>query len=73
MATFPAPQTGILLTNFIVSRDIARSRRFYVDGAAIRSVVRSRRPNPMRHRPMSAGVAARRRPERPARRRFRDR
>jgi catechol 2,3-dioxygenase-like lactoylglutathione lyase family enzyme len=31
MATFPAPQTGILLTNFIVSRDIARSRRFYVD------------------------------------------
>jgi catechol 2,3-dioxygenase-like lactoylglutathione lyase family enzyme len=31
MATFPAPQTGILLTNFIVSEDIARSRRFYVD------------------------------------------
>ena len=31
MATFPAPQTGILLTNFIVSRDIARSRRFYAD------------------------------------------
>ena len=31
MATFPAPQTGILLTNFIVSEDITRSRRFYVD------------------------------------------
>jgi len=31
MATFPAPKTGIVLTNFIVSRDIARSRRFYVD------------------------------------------
>jgi catechol 2,3-dioxygenase-like lactoylglutathione lyase family enzyme len=31
MATFPAPQTGILLTNLIVSRDISRSRRFYVD------------------------------------------
>jgi catechol 2,3-dioxygenase-like lactoylglutathione lyase family enzyme len=31
MATFPAPQTGILLTHFIVSEDIARSRRFYAD------------------------------------------
>jgi catechol 2,3-dioxygenase-like lactoylglutathione lyase family enzyme len=31
MATFPNPKTGMLLTNFIVSRDIARSRRFYVD------------------------------------------
>jgi catechol 2,3-dioxygenase-like lactoylglutathione lyase family enzyme len=29
MATFPAPETGILLTHFIVSEDIARSRRFY--------------------------------------------
>ena len=28
MATFPAPQTGIVLTHFIVSEDIARSRRF---------------------------------------------
>jgi catechol 2,3-dioxygenase-like lactoylglutathione lyase family enzyme len=31
VATFPAPQTGILLTHFIVSADIARSRRFYAD------------------------------------------
>ena len=31
MATFPAPQTGILLTHFIVSEDIARSRRFYAN------------------------------------------
>jgi catechol 2,3-dioxygenase-like lactoylglutathione lyase family enzyme len=31
MAKFPAPETGILLTNFIVSEDIARSRRFYSD------------------------------------------
>ena len=31
MATFPAPQTGILITHFLVSEDIARSRRFYAD------------------------------------------
>ena len=31
MATFPAPTEGIALTHFIVARDIARSRRFYVD------------------------------------------
>ncbi|MGA2758277.1 MAG: VOC family protein [Solirubrobacteraceae bacterium] len=31
MPTFPAPETGILLTHFIVSEDIARSRRFYAD------------------------------------------
>ena len=31
MAAFPAPQTGILLTHFIVSEDIARSRHFYTD------------------------------------------
>ncbi len=31
MAQFPAPKEGILLTHFIVSKDIARSRRFYVD------------------------------------------
>ena len=31
MPTFPAPETGILLTHFIVSEDIARSRDFYVD------------------------------------------
>jgi len=31
MATFPAPETGILLTHFIVSEDVARSRAFYAD------------------------------------------
>ena len=31
MTTFPAPETGILLTHFIVSEDIARSRDFYAD------------------------------------------
>ena len=31
MATFPVPQTGILVTHFLVSEDIARSRRFYAD------------------------------------------
>jgi catechol 2,3-dioxygenase-like lactoylglutathione lyase family enzyme len=28
---FPAPSEGILLTHFIVSADVDRSRRFYVD------------------------------------------
>jgi catechol 2,3-dioxygenase-like lactoylglutathione lyase family enzyme len=31
MAEFPAPEEGIVLTHFIVSRDVARSRRFYTD------------------------------------------
>jgi catechol 2,3-dioxygenase-like lactoylglutathione lyase family enzyme len=31
MAEFPAPQEGILLTHFIVSDDVERSRRFYTD------------------------------------------
>ena len=31
MPTVPAPETGILLTHFIVSEDIARSRDFYAD------------------------------------------
>ncbi len=31
MPTFPAPETGILLTHFIVTEDIARSRDFYAD------------------------------------------
>jgi catechol 2,3-dioxygenase-like lactoylglutathione lyase family enzyme len=31
MAQFPAPTQGILLTQFIVSRDVERSRRFYVE------------------------------------------
>jgi len=31
MAEFPAPKEGIVLTHFIVSDDIERSRRFYTD------------------------------------------
>ena len=31
MAEFPAPEEGIVLTHFIVSDDIERSRRFYAD------------------------------------------
>ena len=31
MANFPAPTGGIAITHFIVSRDVARSRRFYVE------------------------------------------
>jgi catechol 2,3-dioxygenase-like lactoylglutathione lyase family enzyme len=31
MAVFPAPKSGIALTNFIVSADVERSRRFYVE------------------------------------------
>ena len=31
MAEFPAPKEGIALTNFIVSSDVERSRRFYTD------------------------------------------
>jgi catechol 2,3-dioxygenase-like lactoylglutathione lyase family enzyme len=31
MAEFPVPTEGILLTHFIVSDDIERSRRFYTD------------------------------------------
>lgn len=31
MAKFPAPKEGILVTYFIVSNDIERSRRFYTD------------------------------------------
>ena len=29
MAEFPAPADGLLLTYLVVSRDVARSRRFY--------------------------------------------
>jgi extradiol dioxygenase family protein len=39
MAAFPAPEEGIVLTHFIVSEDVERSRRFYVDvlgGEAVR-------------------------------------
>ena len=31
MARFPAPQEGIVLTHFIVSDDVERSRRFYTE------------------------------------------
>ena len=31
MAEFPAPRDGIVLTHFIVSGDVERSRRFYTD------------------------------------------
>src|SRR5215831_6069357 len=31
MAEFPAPAEGIALAHFIVSRDVERSRRFYVE------------------------------------------
>jgi catechol 2,3-dioxygenase-like lactoylglutathione lyase family enzyme len=31
MAQFPAPTEGIAITHFIVSRDVERSRRFYVE------------------------------------------
>ena len=31
MPEFPAPEEGILLTHFIVSDDVERSRRFYAD------------------------------------------
>ena len=31
MAEFPAPTEGILLTHFVVSGDVERSRRFYTD------------------------------------------
>lgn len=31
MPEFPAPRDGIVLTHFIVSRDVERSRRFYTD------------------------------------------
>ena len=31
MARFPAPTEGILLTHFIVSTDVERSRRFYTE------------------------------------------
>jgi len=31
MANFPAPAQGIILTHFIVSDDVERSRRFYTD------------------------------------------
>jgi catechol 2,3-dioxygenase-like lactoylglutathione lyase family enzyme len=40
MAEFPKPREGIVLTHFIVSEDVERSRRFYADvlgGETVRS------------------------------------
>jgi predicted enzyme related to lactoylglutathione lyase len=31
MAEFPAPKEGLVLTHFIVSKDVQRSRRFYME------------------------------------------
>ena len=31
MAQFPAPEEGIAITHFVVSRDVERSRRFYTE------------------------------------------
>src|SRR5215468_5166854 len=31
MPTFPAPREGFVITQFIVSNDVGRSRRFYTD------------------------------------------
>jgi catechol 2,3-dioxygenase-like lactoylglutathione lyase family enzyme len=31
MSRFPAPREGIVLTHFVVSDDVDRSRRFYTD------------------------------------------
>ena len=31
MAEFPAPKEGILVTHFVVSNDVERSRRFYTE------------------------------------------
>src|SRR6202030_3824738 len=31
MAEFPAPHEGIVLTHFVVSNDVERSRRFYTE------------------------------------------
>jgi catechol 2,3-dioxygenase-like lactoylglutathione lyase family enzyme len=31
MAEFPAPRQGIAITHFIVSKDVERARRFYVE------------------------------------------
>ena len=31
MASFPAPSEGMVITHFIVSRDVERARRFYVE------------------------------------------
>jgi catechol 2,3-dioxygenase-like lactoylglutathione lyase family enzyme len=40
MAQFPAPTEGIVLTHFIVSRDVERSRRFYTEVLGGEAVLR---------------------------------
>jgi catechol 2,3-dioxygenase-like lactoylglutathione lyase family enzyme len=40
MAEFPAPEEGILLTHFIVSDDIERSRRFYTEALGGETVMK---------------------------------
>ena len=39
MAQFPAPTEGVLLTHFIVARDVDRSRRFYTEVLGGRAVL----------------------------------
>ena len=42
MAEFPVPKEGILLTHFIVSGDVERSRRFYTEVLGGETVLESR-------------------------------
>ena len=42
MAEFPAPTEGIVLTHFIVSDDVDRSRRFYTEVLGGETVLESR-------------------------------
>ena len=39
MADFPAPAEGIVLTHFLVSDDVERSRRFYTDVLGGKTVI----------------------------------
>ena len=39
MAEFPVPEEGILLTRFIVSDDVERSRHFYTDVLGVEKVM----------------------------------
>lgn len=47
MAEFPAPDEGIVLTHFIVSADVERSRRFYADVLGGETVRTKRHPTPI--------------------------
>jgi hypothetical protein len=55
---FTAPETGILLTQFIVSEDIARSRDFYADVLGGEVVLGDDRLAPL-HRPRLPDMPAR--------------